>query len=69
MERCFWGKVPARIGEQGSILPGSRCFHARSALFIDPMLLTAAARAGVAIAIAIPVEAGNAGRGDMALIR
>lgn len=69
MERCFGDKVPTWIGERGRVLSGLQCPRARSALFIDPMLLTPAARASATIAIAIPGEAGNAGRGGMALIR
>jgi hypothetical protein len=43
-------------------LVGWRYPAARSALFRDPMLLTNATPIGAAIAVAIPVVTGNAGR-------
>ena len=45
------------------------CPRARSKLFLDPMLLRCAPDPGAAIAIAIPSEAGSAGRWGAAVTR
>ena len=45
------------------------CPRARSTLFLDPMLLRCAPDPGAVIAIAIPVEAGRAGRWGAAVAR
>jgi hypothetical protein len=63
MEQAFWDKQPDWGDEQHNLLPRLPYHRARSALFIDPMLLTAAAGVAVAIAIAIPIEGGQARRG------
>jgi hypothetical protein len=47
---------------QDAWLAGWRYPAARSALFRDPMLLTNATPIGAAIAVAIPIVTGNAGR-------
>jgi|tagenome__1003787_1003787.scaffolds.fasta_scaffold9841589_1 hypothetical protein len=49
------------LPERGDMLSSSYQRHARSALFIDPMLLRDVSRAGVIIIAAIPVTTGDAG--------
>jgi hypothetical protein len=63
MARSFPDKRPTCVDERHNTLLCLPYRYARSALFIDPMLLTAAAGVAVAIAIAIPIEGGQARRG------
>jgi hypothetical protein len=69
MVRYFRDKQPIWGDERHDLSPSLPYHYARSALFIDPMLLTGASGVAVAIAIAIPVDAGKAGRGGTVLIR
>ena len=66
-----WSNGKTMDRQPGQWLSGFHlsCLRARSTLFLDPMMLRYAPDPGAAIAIAIPVEAGSAGRWGAAVAR
>ena len=69
MDRYRHNRRPGLVDEWCGVPPGLHLPQARSALFLDPMLLGGTALAGVIIAIAIPAVMGEAGRWGAALAR